>query len=82
MCGGRDYCPSDLQDAEPILTKEEKNRLIRQEADVQIVIPFNNYALSNKEAFHYLIFHHILSECKFQCTRSQTHLFDCIPYIY
>lgn len=62
VCGSQDYCPSDLEDADDILTQEQKQKLIQQEPDERVVLAFNNYALPDVEAFHYGIYHSISSE--------------------
>lgn len=62
VCGGQDYCPSDLENADEVLTREQKQKLIHPEPDEQVVLAFNNYPLPDVEAFHYELYHSISSE--------------------
>lgn len=64
ICGGEDYCPSDVEDAETQFTTDEKMQLMQRDADERVVLAFNTYAISDNEAFHYDVFHSLSSEFK------------------
>lgn len=65
VCGGQNICPSDLEDAERLMTKEQKRKLIRQLPDKRIILTFNNYRLPNNEEFQYEVYPYTSSECAF-----------------